>query len=93
MLWYTFASLRKGTPPCRPWTETDFRLAGAMCDYWANFIRSGDPNGEGLPFWPASGKNFGWMYFGDVPEGHDGLDGIDRLALELIREKGGYPAL
>ena len=92
-LWYTFASLRKGTPPCRPWAETDFRLAGAMCDYWANFIRSGDPNGEGLPFWPASGKNFGWMYFGDVPEGHDGLDGIDRLALELIREKGGYPAL
>ena len=29
-----------------------------MCDYWVNFIRSGDPNGldsqgKPLPLWPA----------------------------------------
>ena len=24
--------------------------------YWANFIRKGDPNSEGLPFWPTVGS-------------------------------------
>ena len=92
-LWYTFGSLREGVPPVRPWTGTDFRLADQISSYWANFIASGDPNGAGLPFWPESRENFGWMYFGDAPEGHDGIDGINRIALELMKRSGGYPAL
>lgn len=31
----------------------DAALADRMSGYWANFARTGDPNGEGLPEWPA----------------------------------------
>jgi len=35
-----------------PWETADHRLAATMSSYWANFAAHGDPNGEGLPFWP-----------------------------------------
>jgi para-nitrobenzyl esterase len=37
----------------RPWEATDHKLAQTMSDYWANFIKTGNPNGKGLPQWPA----------------------------------------
>ena len=98
-LWYTFHSLREGVPPCRPWEETDYRLADQMSTYWANFIKTGDPNeggtvcGYDLPKWPESRENWGWMLFSEEPEGKEGLDGIDRLALEMIRREGKYPEI
>jgi para-nitrobenzyl esterase len=35
----------------RPWEEVDHRLATEMSGYWANFARTGNPNGPGLPVW------------------------------------------
>lgn len=38
----------------RPWEPADRALAELMSSYWVNFIRSGDPNGPGLPPWPSA---------------------------------------
>ena len=67
-LWFFFETLAK----CwRPFTGKHYDLARAMCDYWANFIRTGDPNGldsqgKMLPEWPAmSPDEPAWMVFAD----------------------------
>lgn len=47
-LWYVFETL----PRCwRPWEDHDYELSRIMSTYWANFAKTGDPNGELLPRW------------------------------------------
>jgi len=36
-----------------PWEPVDHQLATTMSGYWANFAKTGNPNGNGLPEWPA----------------------------------------
>jgi len=38
-----------------PWlvTADDQRIADLASAYWANFVKTGDPNSEGLPDWPS----------------------------------------
>lgn len=49
-LWYMFGTLDR----CwRPFTDKDRHLSEKMLDYWCNFIKTGDPNGEGLEEWAA----------------------------------------
>jgi para-nitrobenzyl esterase len=47
---YVFGTLDKLQ---RPWTDVDRKLSATMMSYWTNFATSGDPNGFGIPAWPA----------------------------------------
>ena len=37
----------------RPYGQRDYEVSKEMMDYLANFVRSGNPNGAGLPQWDA----------------------------------------
>jgi para-nitrobenzyl esterase len=37
----------------RAWEKVDDELANVMSTYWANFIKTGNPNGNNLPEWKA----------------------------------------
>lgn len=62
---YVFQHLNPTDPQLN---KSDFDLSEAMATYWTNFAKYGDPNGQGVPVWPAfSDKNAEVMYLGPTP--------------------------
>ena len=70
------------------WSDWDHALSDALSDYWVNFARTGNPNGDGLATWPRySSADDEWLEFGDMIEVSGGvrkakLDLFDRLNTE-----------
>lgn len=59
-----------------PWDTVDYEIAARMNEYWVNFIKTGNPNGDGLPeFAAASDDSLSVMELGDaweqIPLGSD----------------------
>jgi para-nitrobenzyl esterase len=62
-LWYVFDHLNQ-----KPWqwTVADRKVADEVSSYWVNFAKSGNPNAQGLPSWPAfTNTDSKVLYLGD----------------------------
>ncbi len=60
-----------------PWTPEDYQVSELISSYWTNFAKTGDPNGPGLPPWPAYTKDrYQLMHIKakpeSAPDGHRG---------------------
>ena len=68
----------------RPWQVWDYITADAASTYWANYIATGNPNGNGLPLWPdCSGENNYALQFIDYDSSTwDDLTTFDLMTME-----------
>lgn len=67
----------------RPSDAADARVAAAMTDAWARFVKTGDPNGGQLPVWPRyTTPGEPYLEFGNEIQGRTAGDG---RALDMIR--------
>jgi len=84
-LWFTFETLAK----CwRPFVGKHYDLARHMCNYWTNFAKTGDPNGNdsdgsALAEWkPYTAGAPNRMRFADKCQLENSFD--SKLAVELV---------
>lgn len=81
-----------------PWTEDDFKLSDAMSSYWVNFVKSGNPNAQGLPEWPRYDAPTGFQVMRLSGKGSQSAPDVQRARYEFLdayaakdREKAHHP--
>ncbi|MEM1247493.1 MAG: carboxylesterase/lipase family protein [Acidobacteriota bacterium] len=66
--------------------KTDAAIADAMIRYWVQFAKTGDPNVDGLPSWPAfDAESQSYLEIGDELRTGTGLRREHNDALESVR--------
>ena len=91
-LWFFFETLAK----CwRPFVGKHYDLARQMCNYWANFIRYGDPNGkdstgEDLPRWEpyTSDAPYGMLFADQAKLSREQASDIMQFLLKQYFKRG-----
>jgi para-nitrobenzyl esterase len=85
---YVFQTLDK--TPERPFTDKDRTISNVISDYWVNFVKTGSPNGKGLPEWPAADPDRQMlMETGDDLHARPALSPEKRKLLEEFVRQGG----
>jgi len=76
---YVFQNLDRNNPDV---TDSDLKVSEIMATYWTNFAKFGNPNGNGVPNWPAfSNSSQNVMHFQENPK----IGPVpDKKALEVL---------
>ena len=77
---YVYGNLAKDS---RLFNARDYALEGEMTSYVLNFMKTGDPNGEGLPAWENNSDSARVLEFGDTTA----MTGEKYLALYAIMDR------
>ena len=94
-LWFFFETLAK----CwRPFQGRHYDEARLMCNYWTNFVKTGNPNGEDadgspMPEWkPYTDENPDYIYFSDKGIHMNGkpADPLHRFITEDLKQRHAY---
>jgi para-nitrobenzyl esterase len=71
----------------RPFTVVDHQLATRMSNYWANFIKTGNPNGKELTKWNKYNAKGSWVMILDENSGNQELPNKKQLETLLQLDK------
>lgn len=86
---YVFGNFHPAGDLSGNFTGQDRKLSATMQAYWTNFAKTGNPNGPGLPEWPAfNGKTRSYLQFtaeAGVSTGENQRASYTELYRELLR--------
>ncbi len=67
-----------------PWRPVDLKLGDIVSSMWVNFAKTGNPNGPGLPVWPAfDAKTELLLDIADTPKARPATN---KLALDFVEQ-------